>query len=177
MDNKGFVFSFKDENTAKKFTDYVKNFAADKELNQKIEEAESEDQVYEILKERNLIDMSFQEFMSALNQACEKMEAACDKANNKLSFEELDSIVGGGIFSKNGWVRKNWKEIVSYVPYVGDMMVSITEIASGEVKGKHDITCSIILGLGGKKVLKAGEIIDKLFIDHETFAPKPKGIN
>ena len=101
MDNKGFVFSFKDENTAKKFTDYVKNFAADKELNQKIEEAESEDQVYEILKERNLIDMSFQEFMSALNQACEKMEAACDKANGELSIEELESVVGGSIFSKS----------------------------------------------------------------------------
>lgn len=169
MDNKEFVFSFKDENTAKKFTDYVKNFAADQDLNQKIEEAESEDQVYEILKERNLIDMSFQEFMSALNQACEKMEAACDKANNKLSVEELDSIVGGGIFSKNGWVMKNWKEIVSYIPYVGDMMVTVADIATGEVKGKEAITCDVILGLGGRKFFKVADTMAHYMgIDYRT---------
>ena len=176
MENKGFVFSFKDEESAKKFSDYVKKIEADKELNQKIEKAESKEQAYKLLKERNLINMDFQEFISALDQTCEKMAAACDKANGELSIEELESIVGGGIFSKSWW-KKNWKKAMSFVPITGDLTVAISDIASGEVKGKHDITCSIILGLGGKKVLKAGEIIDKLFIDHETFAPKTKGIN
>lgn len=157
MDNKGFVFSFKDDNTAKKFTDYVKNFAADKDLNQKIEEAESEDQVYEILKERNLINMSFQEFMSALNQTCEKMEAACDKANGELSIEELESVVGGSIFSKSYW-KKNWKKVVSYVPFVGDLAVTVAEIATGEVKGAGYITSKIATTIGGIGLEVLGDI-------------------
>ena len=157
MDNKGFVFSFKDENTAKKFTDYVKNFAADQDLNQKIEEAESEDQVYEILKERNLINMNFQEFMSAVNQACEKMEAACDKANSELSIEELESVVGGSIFSKSYW-KKNWKKVVSYVPFVGDLTVTIAEVASGEVKGGAHIATKFLTTLDGIGLETLGDL-------------------
>jgi hypothetical protein len=148
MGKKEFLFSFKDDETAKKFTDYVKTFAEDKELNQKIQEAQSEDQVYEILKEKNLINMSFQEFLSALDQACEKMGAACDSSDGELSFEELESVVGGSIFSKNYW-KKNWKKVVSYVPFIGDLTVTVAEIATGEVKGAGHITSKIAATLGG----------------------------
>ena len=157
MDNKGFVFSFKDENTEQKFRDYVNNFAADKELNQKIEEAESEDQVYELLKERNLINMDFQEFMSALDLTCEKLGTACDSVQGELSPEELEGIVGGSIFSKKWWKEK-WKKVVSYVPFIGDLAVTITEVATGEVKGGAHIATKFLTTLGGIGIETLGAI-------------------
>ena len=134
MENMDIYFTFKDAKTAQEFIEYSKKFAEDKELNQRLQEAKSEDQAYEILKEKGYIDISFQEFMNRLNDICDKLDSACEKAGNQLSMEELEGVVGGHIFQKSWW-KKNWEKAVSFVPFVGGLTKSIYDVASGKTAG------------------------------------------
>ena len=160
MENMDIYFTFKDAKTAQEFIEYSKKFAEDKELNQRLQEAKSEDQAYEILKEKGYIDISFQEFMNRLNEICDKLDSVCEQAGNQLSMEELESVVGGHIFQKSWW-KKNWKKAVSYVPFVGGLTVSIYDAATGKTSGWESaakIITSVAAGAieAGAAVLSGG---------------------
>ena len=139
MENKKLYIGFelKDEKAVQDFNEYQKKIASDPEFDKVVKEATSEDQVYEYMKEKGYIDMSFQQFMNSLNELCDKMEEATDKAtegNKELSMEELETVSGGHIFQASWW-KKNWKSVVQAIPIVGGVTVAIAEIATGETKG------------------------------------------
>ena len=127
-------FTFKDEKTAQEFLDYSKRFAEDREVNQRLQQVKSEDQAYEILKEKGYINMSFQEFMNKLNEVCDKLDSACENSRNQLSIEELEGVVGGHIF-QGSWWKKNWQKVVSFVPFLGGLTSSIYDAATGKTSG------------------------------------------
>lgn len=141
MENKKIYIGFemKDEKAVQDFNEYQKKLAADPDFAKVVQEAKSEDQVYEYMKEKGYTDMSFQQFMNSLNELCDKMEAASDEALNsdgkrELSAEELDAVAGGHIFQKSWW-KKNWKSVVQAIPVVGGITRTMIEIATGETKG------------------------------------------
>ena len=134
MEDMEIHFTFKDEKTAQEFLEYSKRFAEDKEVNQRLQQVKSEDQAYEILKEKGYINMSFQEFMNKLNEVCDKLDSACENSRNQLSIEELEGVVGGHIF-QGSWWKKNWQKAVSFVPFVGGLTKSIYDVASGKTAG------------------------------------------
>ena len=156
MENTTLLFTFKDEQDKDKFFDYVKKYESDEDLKKKVEAAQSEDQVYELLKGRGLIDMSFQDFMKSLNNLCDKFGSVLEGKEHELSQEELESVVGGNIFQASWW-KKNWKKVVSYIPGA-TLVEDIIDVAKGKTKGL-EAAAKIMTGIAGTAIEVAGHVV------------------
>lgn len=154
--------TFSDENAAKDFIEYSKKFDSDQELQKKLGEAESEEQLYEAMKEGDYINMSFQEFMDAFKKSIDKFDSIIEENSKfQLNSEELDSITGGvkfKILRKSWWTKDHVKDLVKYVPAVGGTAVSIWDAAEKNEgwKSVGKIASSAMLGAFDAVALGSG---------------------
>lgn len=122
------------EEKAAKYNDIKQKMLSDKEFLAAFDKAEAKEEVYDLLKEKNYIDFSYEEFLSRI----EKFEGMTKEAfnNQELSLDQLEHVVGGSIFTDIGnFFEDHWKDVVKCVPFVGSGVVKIVEVAKGETTG------------------------------------------